>query len=359
MGYLDMQKKILVVLVCGALAVGYGSLKSFWSSDLPSGFVASNGRIEAVEIDIATKTSGRLVSVLPREGDVVTAGQVLAEIDSTVLRAQLRESEAELRRARSAVVSAGNIVKQREAERSAAEAVVLQRQAELGLAEKKLVRAEPLAKSSALSQQELDSRRAELYRLQATVKAAEADVAGAEAAIEAAKSQIIEAEESVAAVEATIQRLQAEIDDCSLKSPRDGRVQFRIAQPGEVLSAGGKVLNLVDLGEVYMTFFLPTVPAGRVRIGSEVRLVLDAAPMYVFPATVSYVADVAQFTPKTVETAEERQKLMFRVKAQFDKELLRRYVRTSKTGLPGMAYVRLNEQSAWPANLQVRLPDVQ
>ncbi len=354
-----MRNKALFATMCVAVAAGYFGLRNMWSGDLPDGFTASNGRIEAVEIDVATKTAGRLISVLPREGDVVTAGQILAEMDTTVLRAQLREAEAELRRARSAVVSAHNIKKQRESEKSAAEAVVLQRQAELELAQKKVVRAEPLAKKNALSLQELESRIAEQYRLQATVKAAEANVAGAEAAIEAAKSRVIEVEQSVAAVEATIQRLQAEIDDCSLKAPRDGRVQFKIAHPGEVLSAGGKVINLVDLGEVYMTFFLPTASAGRVRIGSEVRLVLDAAPLYVFPATVSYVADVAQFTPKTVETAEERQKLMFRVKAQFDKELLRRYVRTSKTGLPGMAYVRLNDKLTWPANLQVRLPDVQ
>lgn len=83
-----------------------------------------------------------------------------------------------------------------------------------------------------------------------------------------------------------------------------------------MLAAGGRVLNLVDLGDVYMTFFLPTDQAGRLSIGSEVRLVLDAAPQYIIPAKVSYVADVAQFTPKTVETAEERQKLTFRIKAQ-------------------------------------------
>jgi len=137
-----------------------------------------------------------------------------------------------------------------------------------------------------------------------------------------------------------------------LKSPTNGRVQYRVAQPGEVLSAGGRVLNLVNLEEVYMTFFLPTAQAGRVAIGSEVRLVLDAAPQYVVPAKVSFVADVAQFTPKTVETEEERLKLMFRVKAQIPPELLRKYIEQVKTGLPGMAYVRLDPNAEWPANLQ-------
>ena len=151
---------------------------------------------------------------------------------------------------------------------------------------------------------------------------------------------------AVDAAQAAIESIAADINDSVLKAPRDGRVQYRVAQPGEVLAAGGTVLNLVDLGDVYMTFFLPTAQAGRVAIGAEVRLVLDAAPQYVIPAKVTFVADVAQFTPKTVETAEERQKLMFRVKAQIAPELLRKHIEQVKTGLPGMAYVRLDRDSA-------------
>ena len=116
-------------------------------------------------------------------------------------------------------------------------------------------------------------------------------------------------------------------------------------------------MNLLDVGDVYMTFFLPAAEAGRVSIGSEVRLVLDAAPQYVIPAKVSFVADVAQFTPKTVETAEERQNLMFRVKAKIAPEMLQQHIRSVKTGLPGMAYVRLDENAPWPDWLQIRLPD--
>jgi HlyD family secretion protein len=87
-----------------------------------------------------------------------------------------------------------------------------------------------------------------------------------------------------------------------------------------------------------------------------VRLVFDAAPQFVVPAKVTFVADVAQFTPKTVETAEERQKLTFRIKAHIDKELLAKYVSDIKTGLSGMAYVRLDPQAPWPAHLEVKLP---
>ncbi|MEJ1589538.1 HlyD family efflux transporter periplasmic adaptor subunit, partial [Escherichia coli] len=89
--------------------------------------------------------------------------------------------------------------------------------------------------------------------------------------------------------------------DSELKAPRDGRIQYRVAEPGEVLAAGGRVLNMVDLADVYMTFFLPTEQAGLLALGSEARLVLDAAPDLVIPANISFVASVAQFTPKTVE----------------------------------------------------------
>jgi HlyD family secretion protein len=134
-------------------------------------------------------------------------------------------------------------------------------------------------------------------------------------------------------------------------------VQFRVAQPGEVLPSGGKVLNMVDLADVYMTFFLPTEWAGRVQLGAETRIVLDAAPDFVIPAKVTFVADVAQFTPKTVETAEERQKLTFRIKAHIPPDLLKNYVRDVKTGLPGVAYVQLDPQAEWPAHLAVKLPE--
>ena len=137
----------------------------------------------------------------------------------------------------------------------------------------------------------------------------------------------------------------------------DGRVQVRVAQPGEVLGAGGRVLNLIDLSDVYITFFLPGTVAGRVALGSEVRIILDAAPEYVIPATVSFVASAAQFTPKTVETASERQKLMFRVRAQISQELLREHLNQVKTGLPGVAWIKLDANAEWPQNLSVRVPE--
>lgn len=348
-----LVRSAIVLIVIGGGYLGWQWLKP---QPLPPGIAGANGRIEATEIDIATKIAGRVHDILVHEGDFVTAGQVLVKMDTDVLEAQRREADAQRRRAIVGVTTAKAQVVQRKAEKQAAIAVVAQRKAELDAAQKRFQRSEELAKHGTASVETLDNDRARYEGAKAAVSAAEAQVAASVSAISAAEAQVINAEAAVDAAKATVDRIQADIDDSTLRSPRDGRVQFRVAQPGEVLGAGGKVLNIVDLSDVYMTFFLPTEAAGRVAIGSEVHLVMDAMPQYVIPARATFVADVAQFTPKTVETAEERHKLMFRVKAKIAPALLKKYIRQVKTGLPGMAYVRLNSHAAWPAKLKVRLP---
>lgn len=347
-----VRAAIVLVVAVG----GYFGWQYLKPQGLPAGIAGANGRIEATEIDIATKNPGRVKDILVHEGDFVTAGEVLVKMDTDVLEAQRREADAQRRRAIVGVTTAKAQVVQRKAEKTAAIAVVAQRKAELDAAQKRFARSEELTKRGTAAVETLDNDRARYEGAKAAVSAAEAQVAAAESGVSAAEAQVINAEAAVDAAKATVDRIQADIDDSTLKSPRDGRVQFRVAEPGEVLGAGGKVLNIVDLSDVYMTFFLPTEAAGRVAIGSEVHLVLDAIPQYVIPARATYVADVAQFTPKTVETAEERQKLMFRIKAKLPPELLKKYIRQIKTGLPGMAYVRLNPEAPWPAKLQVRLP---
>lgn len=351
-----MTKEVRRRLLLGALVVilavgGYLAWQRVNASGLPAGFAGGNGRIEAVEIDISTKVAGRLREIHVEEGDFVAPGQILARMDTTQMEAQRRQAEAQLRRAAIGVETARSFVTQREAEQRAAAAVAEQRAAGLDAAERKLARSEPLAQRNTISQQVLDDDRATAQGARAALGAAEAQLAATEAGISAARAQVVDAEAAVEAAQAAIEAIRADIDDSTLTAPREGRVQYLVSQPGEVLAAGGRVLNMVDLGDVYMTFFLPTAQAGRVAIGADVRLVLDAAPQYVIPATVRFVADVAQFTPKTVETEEERQKLMFRVRARIAPDLLHRYIEYVKTGLPGMAYVRLDPDAEWPESL--------
>lgn len=352
-----LMKKWILGLGLALVVVGVGAWIKFKPDDANAGLVSGNGRIEATEIDLATRIAGRLQEVLVNEGDFVEPGQVLARIQSDSLEAQLAEAEAQHRQAGNAVTSAEAQVTARESDKLAAEAAVAQKQSELAAEQARLTRSESLAKTGALSAQSLDDDRAKVLSYEAGIKAAKAQVAAAEAAILAAKAQVSGAKSTVEAAAATVVRIKADINDCTLKSPRHGRVQYRVAQVGEVLGIGGKVLNLVDLSDVYMTFFLPETVVGRVPLGSEVRIVLDAAPQHVIPAKISFVSSVAQFTPKTVETESERQKLMFRVKGQIDRELLQKHLKQVKTGLPGLAWLKIDPQGEWPAHLSIKISE--
>jgi HlyD family secretion protein len=150
--------------------------------------------------------------------------------------------------------------------------------------------------------------------------------------------------------------VQAQIADSTLTSPVRGRVLYRLAEEGEVLSAGGKAVTLLDLSDVYMEIFLPAQDAGRVRIGADARIRLDVRPEYAGRARVSFVSPEAQFTPKQVETKSERDKLMFRVKLQFPPELIAPYIERVKTGLRGVGFVKLDDTVAWPAELDRPFP---
>jgi HlyD family secretion protein len=352
------QKLVPWVGIVGVLAVIAGVA---WMRLQPSGpgvgFISGNGRIEATEVDIATKLPGRVQEILVNEGDFVKAGQLLARMQIDVLEAQRDEAIAQSKQAVTAVASAEAQVAARESDTAAALAVVIQRSSDLDAAQRRFTRTKTLSSDGVAAVQELDDDRATVHGTQAAVAAAEAQVSASRAATQAAEAQVDGANSGVAASEATVARINADIADSQLTSPRDGRVQFLVAQAGEVLPGGGKVLNLVDLSDVYLTFFLPETAVGRVTLGGEVRIILDAASQYVIPAKATYVASVAQFTPKTVETASERQKLMFRVKAHIDPELLRKHSKVVKTGLPGVAWLKLDADATWPTQLEIRLPE--
>jgi HlyD family secretion protein len=249
-------------------------------------------------------------------------------MDTATLAAQLKEAEAAHRQA--------------EHQLDQAKALVVQRESELTFAQQELDRAEELASKGIAPRQLLEQRRAAKATAEAALRSAKAQVSSAQAAIEVADAR-------VAAV-------KVQIADSTLVAPRSGRVQYRLALPGEVLPAGGRVITLLDLTDVYMTIFLPTRDAGRLALGSEARLVLDAAPKYVVPAIVTYVASNAQFTPKYVETESEREKLMFRIKLKIPRDILEKYAGEVKTGLTGVAYVKVARDAVWPASLQVKLP---
>jgi HlyD family secretion protein len=296
---------------------------------LPDGIVSANGRLEAEQIEIAAKIPGRVDEVLVDEGDMVDGGAVVARMDDTEIRAQLAGAEAMVRRA--------------ERSRAEAEAAIAQRDSELLLAQQEFERAKALEAKGSGTRQQREQRQSALNATEAARRAAEAALAAAEAQIDAAN--------------ADVDKFKSQLADTVLVAPHRGRIEYKLVHSGEVVAAGASVATMLDLSDVYMTVFLPARAAGRVAIGDEARLVLDPVPQYVIPATVSFVAANAQFTPKSVETADEREKLMFRVKLRIAPELLRRYEPLVKTGVRGLGYVRTSRTIDWPAQLAVKLPE--
>lgn len=295
-------------------------------SGLPEGIVQSNGRLEATQVDVSSKYSGRLSDVNVEEGSPVKVGQIVAKISSPEMEATLRAAQANLQKAKDAV--------------AAAEAEIKIRQAALEFAKGDFDRAVELLKSGNITKQLYDQR--------------QRNYEGAQAATSAVQSQRDQARAAMANANAEVERIQAMLADLVLISPREGRVQYQFARAGEVIAAGVPILTILDLTDVYMTMFVPAAVAGKLEIGGEARLVLDPIPDIVIPAMVSFVAADAQFTPKTVETKDEREKLMFRVKLKIDPSLLRKYISRVKTGVRGIGFARISANVAWPDILKVK-----
>lgn len=320
----------LVVLLC-LIVVGGAAGWYWWQlqlNALPAYIGKANGRLEAEQVEIATKFAGRIAVVLAKEGDMVDAGAVLARMDTVELDAQLTAAQAQVRKA--------------EHEKIMSQAQVSQRISERTFAAQELQRTTTLVEKGWSTKEQLDDRQSRLRVAQAAYDTALASVDAAEAQINAGRAEVA--------------RLQSQINDSTLVAPARGRIQYKLAQPGEVLAGGGRVLTLLDLSDVYMTIFVPARVAGPLAIGDEARVTLDPVPGYVFPARVTFVATEAQFTPKTVETPEEREKLMFRVKLSIDPKLRERYENQAKTGIRGIGYVKTERDAAWPDSLAVKLP---
>jgi HlyD family secretion protein len=328
-----MMRAPALLAIAAAVTLTLGGY-SYWNHTMtartPEGLAAANGRIEVERVDIAAKLPGRVAEIRVKEGDFVQSGAVIAQLDTAELQAQLAGAKAAVQRAIATI--------------DRAQADIAIREAEHNLAQIEMQRSVDLERRAAGTKADLDQRTAQHLVADAQIKVSRAALAEAKAAQTAAEAQ-------VAQIEATL-------EDSVLRTPVAGRVEYKLVKPGEVVAAGGRLVTILDLTDVYMTIFLPTGEAGRVALGSEARIVLDAVPGSVFPATVSFVAAEAQFTPKTVETANEREKLMYRVKLAIDPKLLETYRDYVKAGLTGNAYVRIAAAAVWPERLALRLPDV-
>jgi len=316
-----------ISMILAVILLGAGGGAYYWLHrlpELPEGIAYGNGRIEADPIDISTKFAGRILELRADEGDMVSAGQVVAVMDTRDLLASLKKSQSQVERAQKAI--------------SEAHANVDQMHSQSILANQEMNRARELLKNGWTTKEIVDQRQQQLD--------------GAHAAETAAVARVNQAEHALSAARHDVELYEVNIADNTLVAPRDGRIEYRIANVGEVLPAGGKVFTMLDTSYVYLDVYLPTLTAGRVRIGDDARILLDAYPDQPIPAKVTFIATQAQFTPKMVETKTERDKLMFRVRVRIDAELLHAHAGDVRSGLPGLAYVKFDPKIDWPDRLQ-------
>ena len=295
---------------------------------LPDGIDKAEGRIEATQVDVSSKYPGQLTEVSVEEGTKVAIGQVIGRVSSPEFEAQLRAAQSDLQSAHDALAGA--------------ESEIASRRSALEFAKSDFERGQALMKSGFITKQSFEERQRN-YEL-------------AEAAFQNMTAGRDQAQSTIKFAEAKVQEIASTIHDLTLVSPRNGEVQFQLARKGETVAAGEPIVTISDLTDLYMVIFLKAADAGRLGIGDDARVILDAVPDYVIPAEVSFVASDAQFTPKTVETEVEREKLMFRVQLRVDRQVLQRYYGRVETGLPGSGFVRTKPDAKWPAQLEVKLP---
>ena len=300
-----------------------------WLGELPPGFASGNGRVESVQVDVTTKEPGRVETIVVHEGDMVNPGQIVAKMDTVTLEAELARAEA--------------TVAEQEAKSFEVDAAIAKADSQLKLDELELARTSALLTRKAAPREEFDIKQTIVKTSGATLKGEKARLNTARKSIDAAKAEVT--------------TIKSRINDMTLRSTVKGRVLYRLAEEGEVLGTGGKVLTLVNLGDVYMEIYLPAQDAVKVKIGADARIVFDIAPDLAARAKVSFVAPEAQFTPKQVETRAERDKLMFRVKLTVPPERVLQYIERVKTGIRGIGYVRLDDAAEWPERLNRHLPE--
>jgi len=295
---------------------------------LPAGIAKAEGRIEATQADVSSKYPGQLAEISVEEGTKVAIGQVIGRVSSPEFEARLRGAQSDLQAAYDALAGA--------------ESEIASRRSALEFAKSDFERGQALMNSGFITKQSFEER--------------QRNYESADAAVQNMTARRDQAQSAIKVAEAKVQQIESMIHDLTLMSPRNGEVQYQMARNGETVAAGEPIVTILDLTDLYMVIFLNAADAGRLGVGDEARVILDAVPDYVIPAEVSFVASDAQFTPKTVETEAEREKLMFRVQLRIDRQVLQRYYGRVETGLRGSGFVRTKPEAKWPAQLEVKLP---
>jgi len=386
------SRVVRILVIAGVAMVLLLIWKVFFANPaLPPSIVALSGRIEGDDSAVAPKTSGKVMEITVREGDSVTAGQVIARLDDAQVRAQeqaaraaLLDAQAKARSANDQIsilheqlhenqlqstqsnMDAEGRVRQAQAELTAAEADLAQQQAAMKLAAFNRDAYTKLAKTGAVSEQQGLQAQATADQQAAAVAAAQRRVESARGALTTAQAnldnpkirdvqvastqrQIVQQEAQVAAAKAQAEQAQAQLAeaeanraDLTVLAPFDGTVITRTAEPGEVVQAGTAIVTLLNLSKVYLRGFIPEGEIGKVKIGQPAHIFLDSNPKQALDGYVLRIDPQATFTPENTYFHNDRVKQVVGVKLQ-----LTQGIGFAKPGMPADGEI-LVSGTAWP-----------
>jgi HlyD family secretion protein len=357
---------LITAVVVALLAIAAFVLldRFVWNPGLPEGLIQANGRIEGDHVTVSSKFPGRIQQLLVREGATVTVGQVLIRLDDSQIQARVDQArhaaEAHQAQVEAAHMTLAvlNLEVPLAIERADAQV------AKAKNAVSKAVSVEREARSDARRFRELSEKdEASLQqRDQATMRweVAQKDIASARSALIQATKELAQAElgwKRILAKELDVNALERQRDqadavlneaesvlkDLTITAPTSGTVTTRMVDTGEVIAAGAPLLELVDLDRLYLKVYVPEVQIGKLRLDLPARIFTDAFPEQPFEATVRYIASKAEFTPKEVQTPDERVKLIYAVKLYLTANPAHRLT----PGLPADAIVRWKDDVAW------------
>jgi HlyD family secretion protein len=381
-----------ILIIVGVIVAAVLIWKIFFATpNLPASIVALSGRIEGDDSAVAPKTNGKILEITVREGDTVTAGQVIARLDDAQVRAKedqakaaLIDSQAKLQGARDQIavlqnqleqnqlqtgqssMDAEGRVREAQADLTAAQADLVQQQAALRLAEfnrdayarlsktgaasqlqglQAEVQADQQAAVVAASQRKVESARGALTTAQAnldTPKIRSAQVSGTQAQIAQQQSTIAAAKAQTVQAQATLAQAQADRSDLTVVAPFSGTVLTRAAEPGEVVQAGTAIVTLLDLSKVYLRGFVPEGEIGKVKVGQPAHVFLDSSPNQSLDGYVLRIDPQATFTPENTYFRDDRVKQVVGVKVQ-----LTQGIGFAKPGMPADGEI-LTSGNAWP-----------
>ncbi len=306
-----------ILLLLGFTIAAGGTGYEFWDrfkTTLPISIVSANGQIETNELDITTKAPGRVADLLVDEGATVTAEQILAHID-TKDRDASRDREA---------------IRVSDLQKIIGEDEVLFDRASFQLrrAKQYFARTRGLLREGHGTRKMLAQRQQEIY--------------SATAALTAAKVKLGEDRLKVDVAKHAVEEAQVNIADSTIVAPIGGRIQRRTAHAGEMLPLGAKVFLMLDTASIYMDILLPVAVAGKVKVGSDARVVLDALPNLSLPAKASVMANGARSGPMDAESKSQRKDPMVPVRVLIDPAHLGAAAAFVWSGMPGVVHIRLD-----------------